>query len=130
MASRSSLTSPPWSSEGGCWSRCGASSNRSGASSRGTRPPPPAVAVVEGVVFRVDLQVFPQRILVQRDTRIYTFIVTPDTAITRVDVTTNRGGAIIFDQAGAGALARGPADTAGRAILIRVSVREVTGRID
>ena len=93
-------------------------------------PSPPSVAVVEGIVFRVDLQVFPQRILVQRDTRIYTFIVTPDTAITRVDVTTNRGGAISFDQVRAGDLVRVTADTAGRAILIRVSVREVTGRID
>ncbi len=93
-------------------------------------PSPPSVAVVEGVVFRVDLQVSPQRILVQRDTRIYTFIVTPDTAITRVDVATNRGGAISFDQVRVGDLVRVTTDTAGRAILIRVSVREVTGRID
>ncbi len=93
-------------------------------------PSPPFVAVVEGIVFRVDLQVFPQRILVQRDTLIYTFLVTPDTAITRVDVTTNRSGPITLDQVRVGDLVRVTADTAGRAILIRVSIREVAGRID
>lgn len=97
---------------------------------RPTPVPPPQATVVEGTVFRVDVQGTPQRILVQRENLIHTFIVTPDTAITRIEVDTNRGGAISLDQVRVGDFVRVTVDPSGRAILIRVTVREVVGRID
>lgn len=93
-------------------------------------PPPPSVAVVEGTLLRVDTQASPQRILIERDSRIYTFTVSPDTAIIQVDVGTGRETTIALDQIRTGYLVRVTADTIGRAILIRASVREVAGRID
>ncbi|HEY3247386.1 MAG TPA: copper amine oxidase N-terminal domain-containing protein [bacterium] len=94
-------------------------------------PAPPATpAVVEGTVFRVDTNVSPQRILVQREQLIYTFSVTADTAITQVDPDTGRGGSIALSQIRSGDLVRVTADTSNRAITIRVMVREVSGRID
>ncbi len=99
-----------------------------------TPPPQPAplppVAVVEGTVLRVDTQASPQRILVDRDARIYTFAVSPDTAIIQVDVATGRETTITLDQIRTGYFVRVTGDTTGRAILIRVSIREVAGRID
>jgi hypothetical protein len=97
-----------------------------------TQPPvpPPSAAVVEGVVVRVDTQTSPQRIFVQKDNQIHTFIVTSDTAITRVDVVTGAGGAASLDQVRPGDFVRVSADTQGRAILVRVQFREVAGRLD
>lgn len=95
-------------------------------------PPPPSLAgsVVEGVVFRVDANTTPQRIFVQKDDVIHTFIITPDTAITRVEVGSSQGGAVSLDQVRPGDQVRVTADAAGRAILIRVQVREAAGRLD
>jgi hypothetical protein len=90
--------------------------------------PPPQAAVVEGTVVRVDFSA--QRILVQRGNLIHTFLVTPDTAITRIDVDTNRGGSISLAEVRSGDFVRVTGDTASRAILIRVLVREISGRID
>jgi hypothetical protein len=97
-----------------------------------TQPPvpPPSAAVVEGVVVRVDTQTSPQRIFVQRDNQIHTFIITSDTAITRVDVVTGAGGAASLDQVRPGDFVRVTADTQGRAIVVRVQFREVAGRLD
>ncbi len=92
--------------------------------------PPPSVAVIEGTVLRVDTQASPHRILVERDTRIYTFTVSSDTAIIQVDIGTGRETAITLDQIRPGYFVRVTGDTSGRAILIRASVREVAGRID
>ncbi|HEV8339161.1 MAG TPA: copper amine oxidase N-terminal domain-containing protein [bacterium] len=92
------------------------------------QPPPPQAAVVEGTVVRVEAS--GQRIHVQRANLIHTFLVTPDTAITRIDVDTNRGGSISLSEVRSGDFVRVTADTASRAILIRVMVREVNGRID
>lgn len=89
---------------------------------------PPQAAVIEGSVVRVDLS--GQRMLVQRGNLIHTFLVTPDTAITRVDVETNQGGSISLAEVRTGDFVRITADTANRAILIRVLIREVSGRID
>ncbi len=91
-------------------------------------PPPPQAAVVEGTVVRVEIS--GQRIYVQRANLIHTFIVTPDTAVTRIDVDTNRGGSISLSEVRSGDFVRVTADTAGRAIIIRVMVREISGRID
>ncbi|MGQ0569345.1 MAG: copper amine oxidase N-terminal domain-containing protein [Armatimonadota bacterium] len=94
-------------------------------------PPPPATSsVVEGMAIRVDAQASPQRILVERGNAIHTFVVTRDTAITRTEVSTGQGGAISLDDVRPGDAVRVTADAAGRAILIRVSVRDLTGRID
>ncbi|MGH2426025.1 MAG: copper amine oxidase N-terminal domain-containing protein, partial [bacterium] len=95
-----------------------------------TPTPPPSASVIEGVVVRLDTQTSPQRIYVQRDNQIHTFIITPDTAINRVDVTTGAGGAVSIDQVRVGDFVRVTGDTQGRAILIRVQVREVAGRLD
>lgn len=95
-----------------------------------TPTPPPSAAVIEGVVVRVDTQTSPQRIFVQRDNQIHTFIITPDTAINRVDVATGAGGAVSIEQVRPGDFVRVSADTQGRAILVRVQVREVSGRLD
>ncbi len=91
-------------------------------------PPPPQAAVVEGTVVRVDVSA--QRILVQRGNLIHTFLVTPDTAITRLNVDTNQGGSISLAEVRTGDFVRVTADTANRAILVRVLVREISGRID
>lgn len=93
-------------------------------------PPPPSPAVVDGIVFRVDVGITPQRILVQRDGQIFTFVVTADTAITQVDPDTGRGGSIALSRVRPGDQIRVTADTSNTAISIRVTVREVTGRID
>ncbi|HET6780610.1 MAG TPA: copper amine oxidase N-terminal domain-containing protein, partial [bacterium] len=95
-----------------------------------TPTPPPSASVIEGVVVRVDTQTSPQRIFVQRDNQIHTFVITPDTAINRVDVGTGAGGAVGIDQIRVGDFVRLTADTQGRAILVRVQVREVAGRLD
>lgn len=95
-----------------------------------TPTPPPSASVIEGVVVRLDTQTSPQRIYVQRDNQIHTFVITPDTAINRVDVTTGAGGAVSIDQVRVGDFVRVTGDTQGRAILIRVQVREVAGRLD
>lgn len=92
--------------------------------------PTPSASVIEGIVFRVDTQTTPQRIFVQRENQIHTFIVTPDTAITRVDVGTGAGGAVSIDQVRPGDFVQVTGDTQGRAILVRVQVREVAGRIE
>ncbi|MBI2973715.1 MAG: hypothetical protein HYY39_08025 [Armatimonadetes bacterium] len=92
--------------------------------------PTPSASVIEGIVFRVDTQTTPQRIFVQRENQIHTFIITPDTAITRVDVGTGAGGAVSIDQVRPGDFVQVTGDTQGRAILVRVQVREVAGRIE
>lgn len=81
-------------------------------------------------MLRADAQTSPQRLLVERDGRIYTYAVTPDTAVTMVDTATGRTVAIALEQIRAGYLVRVTADAAGSAILVRVSVRELSGRID
>lgn len=92
--------------------------------------PTPSASVIEGIVFRVDTQTTPQRIFVQRENQIHTFIITPDTAITRVDVATGAGGAVSIDQVRPGDFVQVTGDTQGRAILVRVQVREVAGRLE
>jgi hypothetical protein len=93
-------------------------------------PPPAAPTVVEGIVQRVEGGVIPQRIVVRRDTQVYIFEIASDTTITSADVATSRTAAITLDEIQAGDVVRVTADAAGRAILIRVSVREITGRIE
>lgn len=90
------------------------------------QPPAPAPSVVEGRVLRVD----GQRILVEENGVIRTFTLTSDTTITALDVGTGRSETISPDEIRPGDVARVTADNAGRAILVRVSVRTVTGRID
>lgn len=99
-------------------------------------PPAPAPPVVtpaqpttlEGVVFRVDAASW--RLLVQRATTIQTIEVGLDTAISRIDVGTGRARAIGLDDLRPGDFVRVTLDAAGRALAIRVSVRDVAGRID
>jgi hypothetical protein len=91
-------------------------------------PAPAQPSVIEGRVLRVDVQA--GRILIERDNLIHTFMVTPDTAITRIDATSGRGGAIALEQVRQGDFVRITADSSGRALQVRVAAREVTGRID
>ncbi|MGQ0548829.1 MAG: stalk domain-containing protein [Armatimonadota bacterium] len=91
-------------------------------------PAPPERLVIEGRVLRVDAAA--SRILVERDGAIHTFVITPNTAIIRIDVGTERGGAISLDQVRQGDFVRVAADANGRAMRIRVEVREVAGKID
>ncbi|MDQ7842099.1 MAG: copper amine oxidase N-terminal domain-containing protein [bacterium] len=90
------------------------------------QPAPVAPSVVEGRVLRVD----GQRILVEEDGTIRTFTLTSDTTFTALDVGTGRSDTISPDQIRPGDVVRVTADSAGRAILVRVSVRTVSGRID
>jgi hypothetical protein len=91
--------------------------------------PPAGAATIEGTVLRIDAQGAPPRILVERDGRINTFTVTSETTIALVEVGSGRSTTIALDQILVGAHARVTAE-AGRAILIRVSIREVSGRVD
>ncbi|MGH2405324.1 MAG: stalk domain-containing protein [bacterium] len=91
-------------------------------------PARPERVLVEGRVLRVDMQA--SRILVERDGAIHTFTVTPDTAITRIDVGTGRGGAVSLDQVRQGDFVRVSADASGRAMRIRVEVKGVAGSVD
>jgi hypothetical protein len=90
------------------------------------QPPAPAPSVVEGRVLRVDAQ----RILVEENGVIRTFTLTSDTTFTALDAGTGRSTTISLDQIHPGDVVRVTADNAARAILVRVSVRTVTGRID
>jgi hypothetical protein len=97
------------------------------------QPPPPAPppapvipSVVEGRVLRVD----GQRILVEENSVIRTFMLTSDTTFTALDVGTGRSETISPDEIRSGDVVRVTGDAAGRAILVRVSVRTVSGRID
>jgi len=90
------------------------------------QPAPAAPSVTEGRVLRVD----GQRVLVEDNGVIRTFTLTSDTTITALDVGTGRSDTISPDQIRPGDVVRVTADNAGRAILVRVSVRTVTGRID
>ncbi len=92
------------------------------------QPPAPDRTVIEGRVLRVDLQA--SRLLVERDGVIHTFVITANTAITRIDVGTGQGGSVSLDQVRQGNFVRVAADAAGRAMRIRVEVRGVAGKID
>jgi len=91
---------------------------------------PPAVVLLEGTVARVEARALPPQIFVQRGGVTHMFVVTAETAITQVDVETNRRESIDLLEIRRGDLVRVTADAARRAMLIRVSVREVTGRVD
>lgn len=90
------------------------------------QPVPTPPSVVEGRVLRVE----GQRILVEEDGTIRTFTLTSDTTFTALDVGTGRSDTISPDQIRPGDVVRVTADSAGRAILVRLSVRTVSGRID
>lgn len=93
------------------------------------QPPAPVErSTFEGRVLRVDAAA--SRLLVERDGVIHTFVITPNTAITRIDVGTGQGGAIGLDQVRQGDFVRISADASGRAMRIRVEVRGVAGKID
>lgn len=92
------------------------------------QPPAPDRTLIEGRVLRVDMQA--SRLLVERDGVIHTFVITPNTAITRIDVGTGQGGSVSLDQIRQGDFVRVAADAAGRAMRIRVEVRGVAGKID
>ena len=90
------------------------------------QPAPAAPSVVEGRVLRVDAQ----RVLVEENGVIRTFALTSDTTITALDVGTGRSETISPDQISPGDIVRVTADSVGRAILVRVSMQTVAGRID
>lgn len=92
------------------------------------QPPIPSQSVIQGRVFRVDAS--NSRLYVQRGDQIHTVIITTDTVITRTD--TGTGAGVTVDLAG---LRRGDAvsvtvDARGRAIVVRATTRELTGRIE
>lgn len=91
-------------------------------------PQPPAQTTIEGTIFRVDVP--NQRLFVQRNGAIHTVIITPTTAIQRVNVTTGQGGAVSLADLRVGDQVTVTMDTSSRAILVRAQVREVSGRID
>lgn len=91
-------------------------------------PPVPGQSVIEGTVFRVDLA--NQRLFVQRGDQIHTVVVTANTAITRVNTATGQGGAVSLAEVRVGDQVTVTLDAQGRAILVRVQAREVSGRID
>ncbi len=102
-------------------------------------PPPPPVAqpapvppveptAVQGIVFRTDTDA--SRIMVERDGRAYTFFVTRNTTIRLVDVDTGRVTPAELNEVPPGVPVQVTAGPAGRAILIRATVREVAGEID
>ncbi len=95
-----------------------------------TPEPPQQVVVVEGTVVRVEAQAGAPRIVVRSDGVSQAFFVAADTTIIQVDVDTNRRESIDLLEIRAGDLVRVTADAGGRATRIRVSVREVTGRVD
>lgn len=92
------------------------------------QPPVPGQSVIDGTVFRVDLA--NQRLFVQRGDQIHTVVVTANTAITRVNTATGQGGAVSLADVRVGDHVTVTLDAQGRAILVRVQVREVSGRID
>jgi len=92
------------------------------------QPPAPSQSVIQGRVFRVD--VGNSRLYVQRGDQIHTVIITADTVITRTD--TGTGAGVTVELAG---LRRGDAvsvtlDVRGRAIVVKATTRELTGRIE
>lgn len=92
------------------------------------QPPVPSQSVIEGIVFRVDLP--NQRLFVQRGDQIHTVLITASTAITRINTATGQGGAVSLAEVRAGDQVTVTLDAAGRAILVRVQVREISGRIE
>jgi hypothetical protein len=92
------------------------------------RPPVPSQSVIQGTVVRVDTR--ESRLFVQRGDQIHTIIITADTAITRTDVGTGTGGAVSLDDLRRGDAVSVTVDTQGRAIIVRATTREVTGRIE
>lgn len=90
--------------------------------------PPPSQSVIEGTVFRVDPA--ERRLYVRRGDQIHTVIITSDTAITRVDAATGRGGTVSLAEVREGDQVTVTLDARGQAILVRVQVREVSGRIE
>lgn len=97
---------------------------------------PPKGALLSGIVVQVDVNAAPQRIVVQSTAGpAQAFSVTPQTAITRVNVDTNRATLIILDQVYPGHLVLlsvevgGGPPPQGTAHWIQVRVREVAGRV-
>lgn len=92
-------------------------------------PPPPAeLTTVQGMVLRVDAGA--SRITVERDGRAYTFQVTRNTAVRLVDVDSGRVTPAELNDVPPGVPVEVTAGPAGRAILVRATVREVAGEID
>jgi len=95
------------------------------------RPAPPGAAqpsVIEGVVLAINVE--QNRITVARDNVTYTITVTPDTAITRINVDTNAGGSVSLGELRRGDQVRVTVDAQSRAIAIRATYRVVSGRIE
>jgi hypothetical protein len=95
------------------------------------RPTPRAAAqpsVIEGVLLGVNVE--RNRITVARENVAYTITVTPDTAITRINVDTNTGGSVSLGELRRGDQVRVTVDAQSRAIAIRATYRVVSGRIE
>jgi hypothetical protein len=93
-------------------------------------PAPPATrpSVVEGVLVAVNAA--QGRITVQREHLAYTFAVTVDTAITRVNVDTNAGGSVSLAELRPGDQVRVTVDDRNRAVAIRATYRTASGRVE
>lgn len=90
------------------------------------QPAPPSA--IEGVVLRNDVD--QSRIHVERDGRVHTFVVTGDTIIRLVDAGSGQARTITLAELPPDVPVAVTADAAGRATLVRVTVREVTGVIE
>ena len=92
------------------------------------QPPVPSQSVIQGTVFRVDAA--NARLFVERGDQIHTIVITADTAITRTDTGTGTGGAVGLAEVRRGDAVTVTLDAQGRAILVRVTTREVAGRLE
>jgi hypothetical protein len=91
-------------------------------------PPTARTTVVEGLLVAVNAA--QGRITVHRDNLAYTFAVTSDTAITRVNVDTNAGGSVSLAELRPGDQVRVTVDDRNRALAVRATYRTASGRIE
>ncbi|HEU4798611.1 MAG TPA: copper amine oxidase N-terminal domain-containing protein, partial [bacterium] len=92
------------------------------------QPPVPGPSVVEGTVLRVDVQ--NQRLFVQRGDTVHSILITPNTAITRMNVETGQVGAISLADLRVGDTVTVTMGAQNQAILVRAQTRWVSGRIE
>lgn len=98
------------------------------AAPRPAAPSAPQPSVIEGVLLAVNVE--RSRITVARENVAYTVTVTPDTAITRINVDTNTGGSVSLGELRRGDQVRVTVDAQSRALAIRATYRLVFGRIE
>jgi hypothetical protein len=94
-----------------------------------TSPPASTTSIVSGTVVAVNSDTYPGKLQVQVGNAVYTFKVTANTAVNRVNVANNTGGSVALDALRPGDQVQVTVGEDGTAQTIQAAYKEVSGRI-